>query len=330
MSRLWRIGTRGSQLAQLQTEIVIQRLKRVRPRDQFEPVIIRTAGDRDLHRPISSFNTWGVFVKEIERALLAGEIDLAVHSAKDLTTESDPGLVVGAFLPRGPVHDILITRQQWESDPEGLPQLPSGARLGTSSVRRQGQLREWRPDLQLENLRGNVETRLRKLFDLELDGIVLAAAGLMRLNLLPANALNGFQAAKEPVPLLGGFAYRLDPRRFVPAAGQGVLAIQVRASDEAALQLVAELDDAATRTAQEAERAFMLAMGASCAVPIGAWARREANCLHLVGYYSDSTPARQQIIGPTHRARELGRELAERMKRDIPDAARTSSNPEEQ
>lgn len=313
MVRRWRVGTRGSRLARIQTDLVIDQLRLAFPHDEFEPVIVRTTGDQDLQRPLSAFGVFGVFVKELERALLDGTIDLAVHSAKDLTTMQPDGLVVSAYTPRGPVHDVLITRHRWDLDSDGLPQLPQGARVATSSVRRQGQLQEWRPDLQLENLRGSVETRLRKLHEQDLDGIMLAAAGLERLGLVDGGSLP--VAAGDPVPVGGGYAYYLDPERFVPAAGQGVLAVQVNLSQDEARQRAESIDDAGTRATQLAERAFMLGMGASCAVPIGAWARVEGNQLRLLGYYRDADPPRQEISGPVDDAQELGAQLARQMQR---------------
>lgn len=316
MTRLWRVGTRGSNLAQLQTSLVISELARIRPGDRFQTVVIRTAGDRDQSRPLSNFENFGVFVKEIERALLAGEIDLAVHSAKDLTTHMDGALTIAAYPRRGTVMDVLVTRRHWPQDAEGLPLLPVAARVGTSSVRRHGQLKEWRPDLQLENLRGNIETRLRKLTGDDLDGIVLAAAGLERLGLLPAGPSVG-QVTAIKTPGGTAYVYPLDPHRFVPAAGQGALAVQVRADREDVVALVAALDDPDTRLSQVAERAFMARMGASCQVPIGALAQREGSSLRLIGYYSASNPSRRQVVGAVQDAYSLGTRLAQEMMSDV-------------
>ncbi|HEY8450539.1 MAG TPA: hydroxymethylbilane synthase [Bacillota bacterium] len=312
--RSWRVGTRGSRLARAQTAAVVRALERAWPGERFETVTIRTTGDRDRRRPLGAFATNGIFVKEIERALLHGRIDLAVHSAKDLPSESDPGLAIAAFPPRAAVHDVMITPRDWPPDADGLPRLPQGARVGTSSVRRSAQLREWRPDLELHALRGNVDGRLRKLWELELDAIVLAAAGLMRLGLLPGAFALGQPLELDLPPGRRAHLYPLDPERFVPAAGQGALAVQIRRDDAAAAQLLEPLNDPATEQALRAERSYLEAMGASCAVPIGAYARVGGQELTLYGYYAAAHPPRSLLSGPRTQPEELGRALARKLR----------------
>ena len=187
---------------------------------------IRTEGDRVLSRPLVEIGGKGVFVKEIEEALLAHDVDLAVHSCKDLPTEQPSGLAIGAFLARVDPRDVLVARQGWS-----LAKLPAGARVGTGSLRRAAQLRALRPDLVLADIRGNVDTRLRKLDEGQYEAIVLAAAGLSRLG------------------LDGRVSEYFDPQVVLPAPGQGALALELRADDEEVLELISALDDPATRRA---------------------------------------------------------------------------------
>jgi len=236
-----RLGTRGSKLALAQTRLVADAL------DEVEIVPIATAGDRDTRagRFDQIGDGRGVFTREIERALLAGEVDAAVHSAKDLTGEMPPGLVVSALLERDDPRDAVC------GPFASLDEIPDGARVGTSSARRGALLHELRPGLAVVPLRGNVDTRLRKLDAGEADAIVLAAAGLRRLGLAER------------------IAFLLDPEVFVPEAGQGAIAVQVCEGDEA---LVSALDHAPTRRAVEAEREFAQSVGGGCSAPVAAYA----------------------------------------------------------
>jgi hydroxymethylbilane synthase len=238
---MMRLGTRGSRLALVQARLVADAL------DEAEIVPIATAGDRD--RTAGRFDQIGdgrgVFTREIDRALLAGEVDAAVHSAKDLTGEMPPGLVVAALLERDDPRDAVC------GPFAALDEIPDGARIGTSSVRRGALLRELRPGLEVVPLRGNVDTRLRKLDEGAADAIVLAAAGLRRLGLADR------------------IAFLLDPQVFVPEAGQGAIAVQVREGEE---ELVSGLDHAPTRRAVEAEREFAASVGGGCDVPVAAYA----------------------------------------------------------
>jgi hydroxymethylbilane synthase len=238
-----RIGTRGSALARAQAQIAAQRLGA-----SAELVVIRTRGDA-TDRPIAELGD-GVFVTAIEDALRRGEIDVAVHSLKDLPTGERPGLVVAAILEREDPRDVLITRARG-----GLPTLPRGALVGTSSPRRDAFLRALRPDVTLKPIRGNVDTRLRKVRDGEYDGTVLALAGLRRLQ---------FDVADVEI---------LGPLECPPAPGQGALAIQCRADDPETVAAVARLDHRPTRLAVEAERETLRLLGASCEIPLGTWGR---------------------------------------------------------
>ena len=234
---LVRIGSRGSRLALTQAEQAASALRRPGVEIAFVP--ITTAGDRDRTRPFGQIGERGVFVKEIEEALLAGRIDVAVHSAKDMTSTDTEGLVVGAYLERDDPRDALI----------GAAAIRPGMRIGTASARRRAQLLAHEPSLSIEPLRGNVETRLRKLRERRLDAIVLAACGLDRLGL-----------ARE-------IGARLDPELMLPEAAQGALALQVRADDR---ELVSGADDAETRRCVEPERRCVAAIGGGCLAPVAA------------------------------------------------------------
>ncbi len=241
-----RIGTRGSKLAIAQTREVIKLLTQARPDIALRVHTIATRGDRDQATAVTRLGARGVFVKEIEQALLEGRVDIAVHSAKDLPTAETPGLIVCAFPPRAERRDALVTRGG-----EKLRELRPGARVGTSSLRRQAQLRALRRDLRFVPLRGNVDTRLRKLAEGQAEALVLAAAGLLRLG------------REEAIAEL------LDEEVCLPAAGQGALAVQCRATDDAVREALAEIDDPATRACVEAERAVLAALRCGCAIPVG-------------------------------------------------------------
>jgi hydroxymethylbilane synthase len=236
---LVRLGSRGSRLALTQAERAAERLREANPELDVALVPITTAGDRDRSKPFGEIGERGVFVKEIEEALLAGRIDLAVHSAKDMTSTLADGLAVGAYLPRDDPRDALC----------GADALRPGMRVGTASVRRKAQLLALEPKLSVEPLRGNVDTRLRKMRERGLDAIVLAAAGLDRLGV-----------AEE-------IGLRFDVGELVPEAGQGAVALQVRTGDE---HLVQAADDPETRRRVEAERACVARIGAGCLAPVAA------------------------------------------------------------
>jgi len=234
---LIRVASRGSRLALTQAERAVERLRR--PGVEIALVPMTTAGDRDRTKPFGEIGERGVFVKEIEEALLAGRVDVAVHSAKDMTSTATDGLAVGAYPPREDPRDALC----------GASELRPGMRIGTASVRRRAQLLALEPSLSIEPLRGNIDTRLRKRGERGLDAIVLAACGLERL---------GLEAE---------IGHRFDPGELLPEAGQGALALQVRAGEE---ELVAAADDAETRRRVEAERACVAAIGGGCLAPVAA------------------------------------------------------------
>ena len=234
---LVRIGSRGSRLALTQAELAARALRR--PGVEIALVPLTTAGDRDRTKPFGEIGSRGVFVKEIEEALLAGRIDVAVHSAKDMTSSDEDGLVVGAYLAREDPRDALC----------GVSELRPGMRIGTASVRRRAELLALEPTLSIEPLRGNVDTRLRKRGERGLDAVVLAACGLDRLGLDHE------------------IGYRFPPDELLPEAGQGALALQVRAGEE---ELVAAADDSETRRRVEVERACVFAVGGGCLAPVAA------------------------------------------------------------
>lgn len=286
------IGTRGSKLALWQAEWVADRLRRRYPDRVVEVHKVVTSGDKVLDVPLAKIGGKGLFTKELETAMLAGEIDLAVHSLKDLPTVLPDGLCLAAVAARGPAHDVLVA-PRWRT----LAALPSGARIGTSSLRRQAQLRHYRPDLVVEPLRGNLDTRLAKLASQDLDGIVLAAAGLQRL---------GWEKRiTEVIPF----------DICLPAVGQGVLAIETRA-DGPARQLVAFLHHHETGLAVAAERACLSVLGGGCQVPIGVYGTVQGDTLSLTGVVAslDGRQAvRQQVTGAASEAAALGRELGRRL-----------------
>jgi hydroxymethylbilane synthase len=234
---LVRIGSRGSRLALTQAELAAERLRAHGLELALVP--ITTAGDRDRTKPFGQIGTRGVFVKELEEALLDRRIDIAVHSAKDMTSEDPAGLAVGAYLERDDPRDALC----------GASGLRAGMRIGTASIRRRAQLLALEPELSIEPLRGNIDTRLRKRRERGLDAVVLAACGLDRVGL-----------ADE-------IGHRFEPDELLPEAGQGALALQVRAGEE---ELVARIDDADTRRRVEAERTCVAAVGGGCLAPVAA------------------------------------------------------------
>ncbi len=280
------LGTRGSQLALAQTRWVVERLKEQWPETEFTVRTITTSGDRGADP-----RERGIFVKEIERALFEGEIDIAVHSLKDLPTKTPTGLKVASIPRRVDPRDALVGR----NTNKRLDQLPKGARVGTSSVRRKAQLLAYRPDLEIVPLRGNVDTRLKLLGSGEFDAIVVAAAGLLRLDL--RNRIDEL----------------LDPEIVLPAPGQGALALEVRLGDDLAEELAYSLNHRETQLRVTAERAFLARLGAGCLAPAGALAYLEEGELRLEGVVAapdGSELIRGEIAGPPEEAAELGEELA--------------------
>ncbi len=245
------LGTRGSALARAQTELVATLLAAACPGVALSTQVLSTAGDRtqESGEPLPEIGGKGLFTAELERALVEGEIDVAVHSLKDLPTQDGPGVAVGAVTSREDVRDCLVSRSGGS-----LSDLADGALVGTSSLRRSAQLAAIRPDLEIRSIRGNVDTRIRKVQEGEYDAALLAAAGIRRLGL--EHAVSEW----------------LSPETMLPAPGQGALAVQCRADDAAMREVLADLDDRATRAETTAERAFLEALGGGCAAPVAALA----------------------------------------------------------
>ncbi len=251
-----RIGSRGSQLALWQANHIASLLRGRGHAVEIE--IIKTTGDKITDVALAKVGTKGMFTKEIEEALAESRVDLAVHSLKDLPTEISAAFEIAAITQREDPRDVFCSRQFAK-----IEQLPQRARIGTSSLRRQAQLRALRPDLQIEPLRGNVDTRLRKLESGEFDAVILAAAGL--------NRLGKTELVKQIIPA----------EIMCPAAGQGALAVEIRAGDAITRQSIAFLDDAAARSTTTCERALLNKLGGGCQVPIGAFAQTDGSRLHL-------------------------------------------------
>ena len=288
-----RIGTRGSQLALRQADEVATGLRRAWPRLEVDVVPIRTSGDRLATAHLADVGGKGLFVQEIDEALRDGRVDLAVHSLKDLPAERPKGLVLAAFPRREDPRDVLVA-----AAPTRVGSLPRAARVGTSSLRRRVQLLALRPDLTVSPIRGNVDTRLRKLREGEYDALVVAAAGLRRLGLLDAAAAV------------------LDPEEMLPAVGQGTLGVEAREEDAATLALADVLTDAETRAATLAERAFLEALGGTCVTPLAAYARRVEAGLRLDVFLAtpDGTRVlRDGGVGDPEAPQALGQRLAGRL-----------------
>lgn len=286
-----RIATRKSPLALWQSEHVAQRLREAHPGLAVTLVPMSTRGDEVLDRSLAAIGGKGLFLKELELAMLRGEADCAVHSLKDVPMELEPGFALPAILARADYADAFVSNHHAD-----IAALPQGARVGTSSLRRQAQLRALRPDLQLLDLRGNVNTRLSKLDGGEYDAIVLACAGLDRL---------GFHARIRS---------RLQAPEWLPAPAQGAVAIECRDDDVATRELCARLDHSDTRVCAEAERAMNRALHGSCHVPVAAYAQLDGEHLHLaglVGSVADGRVVRAQAQGRGDAPECLGLEVAQ-------------------
>lgn len=285
-----RIGTRGSALARAQAANVARRL--AAHGHSTETIIISTEGDRVTDRGFTDVGAFGIFVREIEAALLDRHVDLAVHSYKDLPSRSPDELVIAAVPEREDAADVLLTRPDATAAERSTLPLRDGARVGTSAARRQALLRSLRPDLEIGMLRGNVPTRVRALSDGRFDAIVLAAAGLARLE----------RAADGETLLVPGdiVRTRLDPATFVPAPAQGAIAVQVRAHESAVRDAVAAIDDARTTRALRAERAALALADGGCTLPFGAWCETlPTGALRLIVALgrSDGTVTRAEVTG---------------------------------
>ncbi|MGN0347001.1 MAG: hydroxymethylbilane synthase [Lachnospiraceae bacterium] len=258
----YKVGTRGSKLALAQTYIVIDQLKKKYPEDDFEIVIIKTTGDRNMNTAIDTIGSKGVFVDEIEKALLEGKIHLAVHSMKDMPAELEQGLVFSKAVKRADARDVLISREA-----KTLDELREGAIIGTGSKRRAFQLKRMRPDIEIVDIRGNIDTRIKKLQEpmpdgRYMDGLILAAAGLHRLKL------------EDKI------TQYFSPQEMIPAPCQGVLAIEMTEGNEELLQKINAISDDDTQRAVTAERNFLKKTGGDCHLPIGAYLDTTSNIFY--------------------------------------------------
>jgi len=287
------IGSRKSELALTQTNWVIEQLKKLNLPFEFEVKKIMTKGDQILDVTLSKVGGKGLFVKEIEQALLDGEIDIAVHSMKDMPAEMPDGLTIGATTVREDVRDALVAKDNKYT----FATLPQGARIGTSSLRRSAQLLQARPDLEIVSIRGNVGTRINKIEEMDLDGVILACAGLNRLG----------QSAH--------ITEAIDPTICVPAVGQGALGIQCRTNDQEVCDLLANLNHHPTEMAVMAERAFLKQLEGGCQVPIGAygtWDGEQVTLTGMVAKIDGSNVLKHTLTGFAPVA--LGRKVAEMLK----------------
>ena len=285
-------GTRGSALALAQTGLVLDLLRAAHPQIDVRVEEIRTQGDRDKRSPLAVIGGTGVFVKELEAALTEGRIDLAIHSLKDVPSSLVPEFVLAAVTRRGDARDALVSR-----DGRRFADLPAGARVGTSSRRRQAELLALRSDIVPVELRGNVDTRIRKVREGEVDAAVLAVAGLDRLG------------------RLGEAAQIFGEDELLPAVGQAALAVEVRADDDRARALLAAIDDAETHSCVRAERAFLRRLGGGCTTPAAAHATLADGRLHLRALLADETgsPRRGERFGAPDEGEALGAALAEEL-----------------
>jgi hydroxymethylbilane synthase len=290
-----RVGTRGSNLALWQADFVRQSLEKLDPGTEFEQVIIKTDGDLDLTSSLSRIGGQGVFTKEIEKALLSDQIDIAVHSLKDLPSKMPEGLMLGAVPERGPVEDILITESGCS-----LKELPEKSRIATGSIRRKSQLLHKRPDLQVSDLRGNIDTRIRKLKDQGIDGIIMARAAIIRLK-------------------LEGLKYAVFPTgEMIPAVGQGAIGIQVRSDDPEIRDKVRTISHDDSFHAVKAERALLSTLDSGCQFPVGCIAEVSGDILIIRGFVA-SEDGRIMLYDKTETRKEdsekAGRMLAESLIR---------------
>ncbi len=286
------VGSRGSKLALIQAESVVARIREVNPAIEIVTSQIITKGDRDHHVQLDQLASVGIFVKELEDALLRGQIDVAVHSLKDMPTQIPPGLCLAAVMERYDPRDVLISGGQ------KLAELASGSTIGTDSLRRAAQLNVCRPDLEVCNIRGNVDTRLRKVADGEFAGVILAAAAMQRL---------GWEDR---------ITEYLSLEYFLPTAGQGALALEIRTDDEEMAEIAASLNHVPTWQCITAERVFLGALGGGCRAPIAALGSVKNDILKLEGMVADVREGkmlRASVEGGATAMEELGAQLAQQM-----------------
>lgn len=286
------VGTRGSKLALIQTNWVVEALKKANPGVEFEVKIIKTKGDLVTHLPLHKIGDKGLFTKEIEQQLIDKEIDLAVHSMKDMPSTLPEGLKFANVPKREDPRDVLVLKDGYTN----IDDLPKGAKIGTGSKRRTYQLLKYRPDLDIIPIRGNIDTRIKKIEEENLDGIVLAASGLIRADL------------KERI------SYYIPTDVMVPAPAQGVLAIEIRKDDSIIEDIVSHIKDETTEIQVRAERAFLTGVNGSCHVPMGAYCEIKDDNIILTGLYGDEDGDRlviKSLEGKIEDASKIGFELAD-------------------
>jgi len=291
---LIKVATRGSKLSLIQTKLVIDMIRRVEPNAKFELVIVRTTGDVVQDKPFYSIGVKGIFEREVNSAILKGEADIAVHSMKDLPSELNPELIIAGYPPRDPPHDVVVTSK----DALGIHDLPKGAKVGTSSMRRRAFLMSIRADLDVEVIRGNVDTRLRKLLSGNYDALILAEAGLVRL--MRDDAGISVQYSRIPLEVMP------------PAPGQGIIAAVARRNSDVA-KLLESASDPLTRAQALAERAFLASIGGGCHVPLGGVAVPSNGELEFIAGLAslDGDRVIVRLKGSLNSPEELGRKAAE-------------------
>jgi hydroxymethylbilane synthase len=300
------LGTRGSELALAQALLVEKAIRSEHPNATIETKIITTRGDSAKIVDLNAGRK-GLFTAEIERALLAREVDVAVHSAKDLPSETSPGAQITAVLSRGPTNDVLISKHSG-----GLDSLPNGATVATGSIRRQRQLHWKRADLKVVDLRGNVPTRLRKLAENEWDGIVLARAGLERLGFSPTRTEIGFEGGQF-------FLEILPDEIFLPAGGQGIIALQIRADDQRTKAVLESMNDPETLLCLHAERDFLIRLHGDCNFPVGVHATISNGRMKVCAQVFEGespTPQQAEVEGASDEGDQLAAELLRKIERD--------------
>jgi hydroxymethylbilane synthase len=287
------VGTRGSKLSLTQSNAVLESIRAIHPDVRFEVKIVKTLGDEDAKNPLFTIDRRGIFEKELGVAIAKGEIDLAVHSLKDVPTEESPDNVIAAIPKRGSPHDVLISKNRVP-----LEALPKCGIVGTGSLRRLAEVKHLRPDLQIKAIRGNVDTRIRKVNEGEFDGVIVAEAGLERMG------INGLISER----------FSLD--RFTPAAGQGALAITAKKGNKAVIEFLSSIDDPLTRAEVTAERSLVLALEGGCRVPIGTIGRADNKDLSLYACVF-SLDGEEKIVssakGALAEAKELGKRVGQKL-----------------
>jgi hydroxymethylbilane synthase len=291
--RTIRVGTRGSNLALWQATYVRKTLENLNPGVQFEQVIIKTEGDMDQSSSLTRIGGQGIFTKEIEKALIDDRIDIAVHSLKDLPSKMPEDLVLSAVPERGPVEDVLVTKQGLS-----LEELPEKASIATGSIRRKSQLLHMRPDLQISDLRGNIDTRLKKLHEHNLDGIIMAKAAILRLGLNDVKYVE----------------FKSD--KMIPAVGQGAVGIQTRKNDLDTNKIVMPINHHDTYHAVMAERELLFTLDSGCQFPVGSYARVLNGQLYIRGFVASENGRKiisDSVDSMVEIARNAGKELAEKL-----------------